>query len=174
MSFRKVLVPMTLLLPLLAGCGNSDVKEMSKKPWVAQTAHWPELDALHNGPSGNLQRAMRMAGAVQMPVPVWFNEPQFTEALQKFETTPIPSEYDNEERQKLKTELIALIKKLQGAKGSPSKEVAKDVRELKYVYDRITFVPNQTPPTGADAAKYSAVIPPVEPVKPEEPGAKKI
>lgn len=170
MLCRSVTVCALLFFPLLAGCSQGDTRDLSKTPWVAKTAKWPELEGLHNGPSGNLQRAFRMAGGVQMPAPNWFNEPQFVESLQKFEATPIPAEFASPEREATKTELVALVKKLQATGGSkPSKEVARQVRRVRYLYEKMIYIPGQIPPQGSEAAKYSTVIPPVEPIEPDLP-----
>jgi hypothetical protein len=148
---------------LAIGCGQSNIKELTRPAWIPEVAEWPELVELYSGLDGsNLQRAFRRAGG-NAQVPAWFNDPKFVDALQKFESTPIPAKYANPEREADKKELLTLIKQLQQPAGKSTAkpaEVAITLRKILDAYDRITYVPDQVAPTGEEAKKYSTVAQP--------------
>lgn len=160
------------LLFCCVGCGDDHVQEMTKQPWIPKQADWPELKALYHGtkPDGskddlNLFRAVRFAGSPNANLPVWFNDPLFVEKLKNFESTPIPAEFQTPDREKAKSELIASVKKLQqplAKSGLKKQDVGAELLKIRKTYEQILFIPGQKVPEGAEAKKYSTIVPPTD------------
>lgn len=179
MSRRSFVICMGLGLLGLSGCGKGSIKDLSKAPWVPETATWPAFEELFAGSDGySLNRALRFKGAPNVnPQSIdYLSDPRFQERLTKFETTPIPEPHAGESREKIRKEIISTIKRLQGAPGQPKlapTEVGYQLHRLHYLQAKMRFIPGQKVPEGAEAAKYQNVFPPEEPVEPVDPKTKK-
>lgn len=160
---RMLLLAVYIPLSFLIGCGQSNVKELSRPAWIPESAEWPELVELYSGLDGsNLERAFRRAGP-NAQTPPWFSEQKFIDALQRFESTPIPPKFATPEREADKKEIVTLIKQLQQPSGKTSGRTSATgptLRKILDAYNRIVYVPGQKAPEGEEAKKYSKVVQP--------------
>lgn len=157
-----------LTLLLQAGCGQqAHINELSKKQWIPEEAHWPELDVLIQDPNDPLAPSVsRMfkltygGGSDPAEAPQFcrmIDDPRFVANLKKFEETPIPAKYATPEREANKKAVLDAFAELkQGCvKKAPRAAQLATFTKVDASLKKVWEIPGQKPPQGEEAKRYT-------------------
>lgn len=97
---RTTWLVVVLLLGVIAGCGSDAAKKMGG----GLPPSWPELDAVNEVCVTAIGMGMDMEGPAAAHQAA--STPEFKQAVDAFESAPIPSEFATAARETAKTELV--------------------------------------------------------------------
>ena len=85
------------------------------------------------------------------------NDQRFQDNIKKFDETPIPSKFVTPVREADKKELLAVFAELKDscAKKAAPTALMPIFKKIETLMVKMSEIPGQTPPQGADAAKYA-------------------
>lgn len=170
------------------GCTPSSVKEMTKKTWQAEKVKFPELDnvmfymdpakpappAMSHGEFN--RRVAEMETEVTQTGPQGYDpkalakaikDPGFQDRLKALESASFPSAHASPEREEARKKYLQEWKDLEKQLATSKKfdDVKAANERLGKYFRQMEFIPNQSPPTGDAAKRYSGVEPYEDPYK---------